>query len=84
MKDEGLPVIETGDVVDVVVLHEDDSCLSLLVGQELSVLKMVLTLQASGFTGPGFANLKERRKPGEWIALCKFIILFHSFTFAGD
>ena len=32
------PVVETGDVVDVVIIHEDDSGLSLLAGDELSVL----------------------------------------------
>ena len=32
------PVIEAGDVIDVIILHKDDSSLSLLAGEELSVL----------------------------------------------
>ena len=35
---DGRPVIETGDVIDVIILHKDDSSLSLLAGEELSVL----------------------------------------------
>ena len=60
------PVIETGDVIDVIILHKDDSSLSLLAGEELSVLQVILALQAAGFTGPGFANLEERREPGDY------------------
>ena len=57
-------MIETGDVVDVIVVHEDDSSLSLLAGEELSVLEPLLTLQTRGLTGPALTDLEERREPG--------------------
>ena len=59
-------MIETGDVVDVIVIHEDDSSLSLLAGEELSVLEVILALHAGGVPGPGFANFEERREPGDY------------------
>ena len=74
-----LPVIKAGDVIDVIVLHEDDSSLSLLAGDELSVLEVILTLQAGGLTGPGLAYLEERREPGDYFMEI-FIILFRRFV----